>query len=598
VIVELSRSGDPPLRVEIRRTSGQAFRTVKGLGLSPVLEVADWSTVPAAPREAFEALARCVERHAEPFPLGASPPPPSPPAASAVAPPQAPLPAPPAAPLPWRLLLGLALGLAACVRRPSGRGARELLLALVGLPCASGLLWWCLYPRGFLHPNGQGPLWIQAALDAGSQESFAYGPGFPELFGRLVAAFPAAPERAIYAGNTALCALMSPAVWWVARRSGRPAWQAWALALGVALLPVLGREAQSQSYYASCAALLAIGAALLVAGPRQPGSARSWARVALATVGAGLVVAQAARVHPLCWMAAAATPFVLLARPGRPRTTLLRLGVGFVGLGAVVGLSSGGSLGWVLTEGIGAQWGAQGQEQLAARLGVPIALGAAAVLALGVLRSRRGGALLVGAAILFVLAGPQLIHADPPLYHRGFELLFLGALLGPALALLAAGIRERIAMTTLIGAAALWSAWSAWPEARTLRTDAAEQEAFVLLRSRLPEGASLRYLSRAGKRVFVLPLYGDSGTPQLLIYPLRAGTPWQGTDEREAYYYRSSLCDTDEGQADCVALEARWRQTPIAQDSFDAGPRGERYGYLHDRVEVGLFRVEGPALFP
>ena len=590
VVVEVLVPSNPPLRVELRRAASEAFRIVRGVSLSPVLEVASWADVPTPVREAFDGLARCIEKHPEPFPLdvGGAPAPASTPVSTASAPPTH---APATHTLPWRLLLGLTLGILACARRVPRHRAVETTAALVGLPTFSAVLWSLFYARGFLHPNGQGPAWVHYALDP-SVERSPYGSGFAELFGALAASFPSSPEHVIFAANTALSATVPLATWWIARRALVPRGLAWALACVVGVLPALGREAQSQSYYACATALLALGAMILVSGPRHPGTRLSWARAVFATVGAGLVIAQAVRIHPICWTAAAITPLVVVSIPGRARTTLIRLVLTTFGVAVTVWISTGAALLAVQKEAVGAQWATRGIDLLVGHLLAPTGFGVVAIAMLGLLRQRRLAALFAIATVASLFAGARLIDGDPAVYQRGFELLFLGSLLGPVCVLLAWRGPARTGTAIAIWSVAAFSAFSAWYDARLLSTNSVEQENLIALRGALPAGATLVSLSRAGRRVFLLPLYGEESTPPLRAFPLRAGDPVPRELGRDTYYYRSSLCDTNDGRDACAAFESAWTLVPIAERTLEARPSKAEHPYPHDQVKVGLFRVE------
>jgi hypothetical protein len=97
-------------------------------------------------------------------------------------------------------------------------------------------------------------------------------------------------------------------------------------------------------------------------------------------------------------------------------------------------------------------------------------------------------------------------------------------------------------------------------------------------------------LSRAGQRVFALPLYSttpllasawDAGQANGQLAHTPAGT----------FYYRSSLCATNEGRAACAALERGVRLDVIEEREVPA-IASQPWLPLGDRpVVVGLYRI-------
>lgn len=174
-VVSVGGPGPSKLEVEIRRGGRPGFRAVRDISLSPLIQVDDWSKVAPERRAAFERLATCVDKNPRPWPSGE-------PSTARQAPPPPAAFTPPSPTLPWRLLLGVVLAATAIFAKPSKLAWKEIALACLGLPAASLLLWRVLYPSLFLHPDGQGPLWILYALQ-GPLGASPYGPGFSEMFG-------------------------------------------------------------------------------------------------------------------------------------------------------------------------------------------------------------------------------------------------------------------------------------------------------------------------------------------------------------------------------------------------------------------------------
>jgi hypothetical protein len=299
LVFELAPSG---LQVEVRPDSPKSFRHAGAIGVSPIGEFADWNQAPAAQQAALETFVACAA--ADPTlaftgaPLSALERSAHRAGAVVVA-------------VPWLLLGGLA-ALAAALWR--ARELRRRLPLLAGLFGGALALRAVLLPWAFFHQNGQGPLWIDYALG----EPSPYGPGYREVFGwaaRWALDGAHAPDRAVFAAQAVLGALVVPAGWLLANRAGaRPA-LGLVVALLLALDPSLARAAQSESYYATLASLLFLATAALSLGACRPSHGALGAPAAserigsvsfgLGVLGAGLFIAQAARLHPIGWVAAA-----------------------------------------------------------------------------------------------------------------------------------------------------------------------------------------------------------------------------------------------------------------------------------------------------
>jgi hypothetical protein len=553
--------GDAKLSVEIARARAGSFRRAGEVGLSPVGEFADWSAEPEARRRGLEALAACVTR--EPPTLGA--------AISEGARNRA--------RIPWLLLGALAaLGIACGMRV---RARRAALLAALGMIGAAGAvlgLRWALLPGAFFHQNGHGAAWIAHAL-SDRPELSSYGPGYAELFGWIARAGGSEPERSLFALQAVLGALAVPCAFVIARGCGAGRLLAAVLALAVALDPLLARLAQSESYFASFVALAFVAAAALAqAGPRV----RS-IPFAAAVIAAGLITAQAARIHPLGWLAFALLPIVPLCGRGRLRTRLGAAAASGLGVGLIVLLTSGRALLDVLHGSLGKQWLPAVWPQLAR--GLPW-IAAAVVVVAFVARKQRVALLAVLGLGVIALIWTTNILSEPSLavaraYERPFWPLLV-ALLAAVLGRL--GPKRAIAGgVALLGIAAAALQFRAMTE---LPTDAREARLALEWRRGLPEGAVVAYLERADHHIFTLPLYG--GVTAAQPFPIRLEEP--ALPAGPSFYYRSSVCSSPTAAERCAELERALRLEPVSVHELPALPSMRWNPYASGTVRVGLFR--------
>ena len=574
--------GEPAGDVEIARRREGAFRQVGALGLSPVGEYADFRDAPAPVREAFEAIVRCAEREPDLELRGEVAPPP----ASEEEPPL----------LAGALLLALLAGaLALWRRRPTPRQLARALAPPALASLGGALLRAGIADPAFVHQNGHGPHWISHALCVPSR----YGPGYAELFGGALPLLGDEPSLAVFRAQALLGALATGAVWVLARGAGARPPLAAAATAAVAFEPALARLWQSESYFGAITSLLLLAGALIAGGGRRR---RPTDPVFLGTVAAaGLLVAQAARVHPVAWVPSALLPLILVVAPGRLRTVLLRGAVATLGVGALAAAFALELIGEIAGGEVGAKWlpdlfGTIPTPRLVG--GLAVALGGAALMAVGARRPARG--LLRGAAffvVALVASWTHLIGAVGPIIVAAYYLLFLPPLLATGLAGLAGMLRggraRRGAALALLGLAGLWAAERA-AGLLTLPTDALEQAWVREQRSALPADANVAFLGVAHRRVLHLPLYGAcvQGTPRAEQLALDEPLPDLAGLAGTPIWYRSSLCATPEGGPRCAAIEGRWELTPIATTELPARESMEGLGYEGPSVPVGLYALE------
>lgn len=595
-LVLLDLGEDAVLRVEMRRSTPQSFRPVGAWGLSPVGNFPDWNQVDPRVRQRFDRLEACV-RADQGFAAGVG-------AAAQRQPHRRPRPSAASVgnSVPW-LLLGALLCLLATLRGAArSRAWRQR--AAIGAAMALGALALrgALLPARYFHQNGQGPLWVAAAV---SPRHHPYGPGYRAVFGWL-RWLTHDPDRGVFLVQAVLAALAVPAAAFVARRLGAHRALAAAVALAVAVDPVLGRLSRSESYYGLGASLLLLATAALAA---SLGSLRlRRAGFVLPVLAAGLLIAQHALVHPIGWLAAALCPAALLLAPGHWRRRARRTAAASLLVALVVAVTAGPAMFATLHSPFGAQWtgGAAGSQQGLVRLSqawkhLPAALAALAFVAAGARSWRRGA---IQATVLLV-AGSALLVADivgsgstRAWIHQAYLRLYAPvalALLVASLQRLTVGRGARAASSAAVAAVAVAVAAIHWTTWTTLPTDAREQELALGWRGELPASARVAYVERVGRRVLTLPFYDDApdvGPAPLVLRP-DGMTEDLARVGRETFYVRTSLCSTREGRGFCAQLEGRYRLTPVHEAELPAVPSMVGLGYDGPTVRTGIYRVDG-----
>jgi hypothetical protein len=447
-----------------------------------------------------------------------------------------------------------------------------------------------MVPAGFFHQNGQGPLWVEAALLGGESP---YGPGYAEVFGWAAGLNPSAPDRMVFLSMSIAAAAVPALVWLVARGSGADSRVAWLLAAWAVAHPLLARLAQGESYLAVQLVLILGAAAILAWAGRKRGERD---RFLWAIVAAGFLISQAARIHPTSWLPAAVVPLVLLAQPGRPSGRIRRSAMAAGGIAAVVAGTASGAMWDVYAGPLGQQWAPTSLVSVprltVAHAAVAVALAAVAFFA----RSRVHAGLIVGAAsaTLLVVMSADLLERDVPWIADAYRIQALPVLLASGVASLRLLTLRWKRMPGWLGpmcvvALAILSTAARWSPHRTVPTDAREQSWAMTWRSRLPQGTQLVYVRRAGDRILMLPLYsggpvqamGLEVAPGLTLPQLRAGTA----------YYRSSLCSTPEGSSACAAMERGVDLEVMEERDLPAIASQPWAPLAAAPVKVGLYRV-------
>jgi hypothetical protein len=496
---------------------------------------------------------------------------------------------------PWLLAAALCFALAAATR-PRRRDAAGLIALTVATFCGRLLL----TPARFFHQNGQGPLWVERALHGVFRE---YGPGLMELFHGAAALRPRDPEGAVFLVQSLLAAPGPACGWLIARRVGADRALAGALALALALDPMLARLARSESYFGTGAALLLLAAgALSLRATRAPVTSAPFVCASLA---AGALVAQVARLHPLLWPAAALTPLVLLVGDGvwRRRVRAAAAASGLIAM--VVALVAGPSMWAALHSDLAARFSPNGEWGTALRLAerlppfVPVV-----VVAVALARRRFAAgsrALLVLPVVAVIVAADFPAASRLPAWVEGGYLRLYAA----ALVVLCAALLRDVARTgwhsyavALGGAALLLGPVAArFPRDRVVPTDALEQDLARSWRRLIPARAAIVWLGQTDPCTLRLPLYPDADPELREVRPgdARRLRPSLSVHRNaRTYYYRSSLCSTAVGAAACDDVERRGGLTLLRAWTL---PAVESYSvpYSTAAVRVALYRVDGDA---
>src|SRR6185436_13241240 len=138
----------------------------------------------------------------------------------------------------------------------------------------------------------------------------AYGPGYSEIFAPIAALAPSNPDWAIFACNALFSALLTPLALAIGRMTGVAASAAFLAAVLLAIDPIAIRMGATEAYFAAIAVLCTAASATMLLALHEMEAGGQWRATAF-LLAAGLLVAQAARIHPCAWVVMATAPLVI-----------------------------------------------------------------------------------------------------------------------------------------------------------------------------------------------------------------------------------------------------------------------------------------------
>ena len=442
-----------------------------------------------------------------------------------------------------------------------------------------------LGPWGPLHVNGHGPRFV-AAVTSNPGDIAAYGPGYHEIFAPIAALAPASPDWAIFAANALFSALLPPLAFVIGRMVGLGTSAAVTAAGLLAIDPVAIRMGATEAYFPAIAFLGTAGAAAMLAALFAMEAGGRW-RAAALLVAAGLLVSQAARIHPCAWVLMATVPFVVVAGDTESwrRRVLMILAAAAVSGGVLLFTSATAVLdvfgniraGTVFRPPTPSPW--------------PLVWIALPGLAYAVLAPWRWLAVPAGIAVAAMLLTRQAFDASW-IWQQSYFRLYLTL---PVLAAVAAIPAAYLSRGSVVGAATLllglaWMGFG-WP---VVADRTPEHREYRLVRDhleRMPPECGVAYLPSAGRRVVRLPTY--VGPPRAVIDARHSDAMAAAVGPGKCLHYvHTSLCSTAEGRSECEAIERRLGLVPIAHAAFGAPRQHETFGYDGDVIETWIARVD------
>ena len=485
----------------------------------------------------------------------------------------------------WTLPASAVLLLLALRGRRSGRGTELVPASLVAATAL--VLRLALGPWGPLHVNGHGARFVAGAAGDPSDIA-AYGPGYRELFAPVAALAPASPDRAIFACNAVFSALLPPLAFALGRLTGVAASAAFLAAMLLAIDPVAVRMGATEAYFPAIAFLCTSASVVVLLALHQDEAGDRWCAGAL-LVAAGLLLSQAARVHPCAWVLMATVPFVAVAGdagswPHRMRMVVVAAAVG----GGVLLLTSASTL----LDVVGNIRTGTVLRPRPPALG-PLAWIAAAATVYAVIAPRRWLAVPAGIALAAMVVTRQAFDASP-IWEQSYFRLYLTIPLVAAIACVPPALLCR-RWVAVAAAALLVLVWLRFGLS-IVAARSTEQLEYRWVREqllRIPPECRVVHVASAGKRVLTLPTYAGGLRPAVAMDLRQPRTIEAAFAPAPCLYYvHTSLCSTADGRPDCDAIERRLTLVAIARASFAAAREFETFSHDRDSVETTIARVD------
>jgi len=486
----------------------------------------------------------------------------------------------------WAIPASALLIVLACRGRP--RASRPDCALVLGVAVLAVALRFMLGPWGPLHVNGYGPLFIVGAAHDPAVIA-AYGPGYVEIFGPIAALAPSNPDWAIFASNALLSGLVPVLAFALGRWAGLSRSAALVAGLLLALDPVAIRTGATEAYFAPIICLCVAAAVAVLGAARAMQAGQGWQ--VLAWMGAtGLLLAQAARIHPSAWGLVATVPFVVLAgEADNSSRRLLRFLACTAIIGGVVVTTSGGVLLDV--------WGRVRAGTLMQPSAPPslwsLVAAVAATLTYAWLAPRKWLSIPAGVCVAAWLMSRHA-YGQSWIWQHAYDRLYCTVPLIAATGAIPAFLRRRwVGVAAALIVALIWFRVGL-PIVVARTTDHLEYRWLREQLAALPAECRVIYVASAGKRGLSIPTYvGPRTRPAVAMDAREPHTIAEGLSPAACLYYvHTSLCSSPEGRPACAAIEGRLTLVPVARASFPARPSHADFPYDSATVETLVARVE------
>ena len=435
----------------------------------------------------------------------------------------------------WSIPAAFLLCLAARRGLDIARQDRVLALAIaaVALILRAGL-----GPWGPLHVNGYGPRFVDGAVRHPAAIA-GYGPGYVELYGPITALAPTNPDWAVFTVNAILSALVPLVAFALGRLVGIPLRAAAAAALLLAIDPVALRTAATESYFSPIILFCMTSAVALLMATREIDAGGAWRTAAWLGVG-GLLLVEAARIHPSAWVLVATVPVIVLADPGRSsRARAKALFAGLLMVGGLMLATSGDALLDVLAN-VRAGTLIQPSAPISWR---PLAVASGAAVVYAVFTRRPWLALAAFAALAGMLT-TRHVYGQSWIWQQAYDRLFLTVPVVAGAALAAPVLSDRwLAGLFAVAVGFVWFRF-ALPIAQERTTDHLEYRWLRGVLRGIPAECRVVHLAWVANRGVEIPTYvRPRAAPSVEMHEREPHTIEAGLAPAPCLYYvRTSVC--------------------------------------------------------